>query len=129
MKNIKLYQEQLLDHYHHPRHKGIVENPDFTSDQVNPSCGDMIGFQGKIEDNRLTEVAFDGKGCILSLAAASMLAEFAKDKPITQILAYNKETMHEMINLALGPTRQQCILLPLQALQSGIKNYLESAHA
>ena len=125
MKDIKLYQDQLLDHYHNPRHKGTIENPDFISDEFNPSCGDRVIFQGKIKNDKLTEIAFDGKGCILSLAAASLLAEFVENKPIKEILKFNKNTMRDLVNLELGPTRQQCILLPLQALQSGINNYLE----
>ena len=126
MKDIKLYQDSLRDHYQNPRHKGILEQSDFTSDRFNPSCGDKIIFQGVIKNNTLINVAFDGKGCMLSLAAASLLAEFAIGKTIQEILTFDKKTLFGLVNIELGPTRAQCILLPLQALQSGIQNYLDS---
>ncbi len=126
MKDIKLYQAKLRDHYQNPRYKGILEQADFTSDRFNPSCGDKIIFQGVIKDNKIINVAFDGKGCMLSLASASLLAEFVIGKKVNDILAFDKNIMFKLVNFTLGPTRAQCILLPLQALQSGLQNYLNS---
>lgn len=120
---MQLYQEILMDHYRNPRHGGTLENPDFSSQEVNPSCGDSVSFQGIISNDRLDRVAFVGKGCVISLAGASLLAEYCHGKTVTEILALAHGDMIKLIALPLGPIRLKCALLPLQALQQGIRSY------
>ena len=126
---MNLYREKLMEHYRHPRNHGRLHEPDFTSGEYNPSCGDSITFDGRIADGFLTEVSFVGKGCVISQAAASMLTELSKAKKLDAILAMNKVTMLKLIGMDLGPTRLKCALLPLEALQTGIKNYKKGSHA
>ena len=66
-----LYQALLMDHYHHPRNYGTLENPHFESGDMNPSCGDSVSFQGIIENNHLKQIRFTAQGCVISVAAAS----------------------------------------------------------
>jgi len=73
---MKFYKELLMDHFKNPRNRGRLENADFTISQFNPSCGDKISVEGIIQDGILTQVAFEGKGCVISQAAASMLSEY-----------------------------------------------------
>lgn len=120
---MNLYRELLMDHYRHPRNKGRLKNPDFSSGQFNPSCGDSITIDARIVDDRLDEITFEGKGCVISQATASLLTNFAKGKVLSEVLSFDKNTILKLIGMQLGPTRLKCGLLPLEALQDGIKNY------
>jgi nitrogen fixation protein NifU and related proteins len=120
---LNLYQEELMDHYRYPRNHGQLPHPDFTSGQFNPSCGDKVAIQGCIEGQKLTQLAFEGAGCVISLATASMLTEQVKDKSLEDINKLDKDFILGMIGMSLGPTRLKCALLPLEALKTGIKNY------
>ena len=70
-----LYREAILDHYKHPRRKGHLENPDIQHHDHNPFCGDEITIQLKVVDDIVVDAAFDGRGCAISQATASMLME------------------------------------------------------
>jgi len=125
---MKLYKEILLEHYRNPRNVGKLENPDFSSGENNPLCGDSIVIEGIVKNNILTEVHFSGKGCVLSQAAASMTTEACKGKTIDELLILNKDFVLDLIGMQLGPNRLKCALLPLEALQKGIKSYKEKTH-
>lgn len=118
-----MYQEELMDHYQRPRHRGRLEHPDFDTGQYNPSCGDAISMQGIIKDNRLERIAFEGKGCVISQASASLLCEYMLNKPIDDILALTTADMIKLVKIPLGPIRLKCALLALHALQEGIQKY------
>ncbi len=120
---MNIYQQELLDHYHHSPHRGALVNPDFASQEYNPSCGDKVSFAGRIESNLLIEVGFEGSGCVISQAAASLLAHKAMGATLDNILALNTDYMINLIGITLGPTRLKCALLPLQALQQGVHTY------
>jgi len=120
---INLYRERLMDHYRHPRNKGRLENPVFSSGQFNPSCGDSVSFEAQVQENKITALVFEGKGCVISQATASLLTEFAVGKELSELLKIDKDFMLKLIGMELGPTRLKCALLPLEALQEGIKKY------
>ena len=121
---MQLYKQELLDHYRFPRHKGRLVQPDFISGQHNPSCGDQVCFEAKMSNGCIVEIAFDGVGCVISQATASMVAELVKDKPITFIIALTSEDIIALIGMDLGPTRLKCALLSLYALQQGLHTHL-----
>ena len=120
-----MYQQHILDHYHNPRHKGRLATPDFASGQYNPSCGDSIAMQGCITDGTLAEVAFEGSGCVLSQACASLIAQHCLSLPVEDILAKDSEFIQGLLQISVGPTRLKCALLPLHALQNGIISFKE----
>ncbi len=122
MKN--LYEQDILDHYQNPRNFGLLPSFDFVSPLYNPSCGDSVTICGTIQDNQLVKVTFEGKGCILSIAMASMLTVFAPDKKIDEILSCNDDLVEQLLKTQLGIKRMQCAMLPLQALQKGLKLYV-----
>lgn len=124
---MNLYQEKLMDHYRFSCNKGRLAAPDFTSEEHNPSCGDSVSFQGKIVDGRLNEVVFEGKGCVISQATASMLSQDCKGKAVADIVALDASYIKSLIGIELGLTRFKCALLPLQALQQGIVSYLKNS--
>ena len=118
---IHIYQELLLDHYRNPRNRGALKSPDFSSGMANPSCGDAISMQGIIKGDQLEQCFFEGKGCVISQATASMLTEQAIGKLVTDIMAMDAHSMQSMIGMQLGPTRLKCALLPLEALKKGMQ--------
>ena len=121
--SVKLYQEELLDHFKNPRNHGKLENANFCSGDENPSCGDEISIEGIITNGVVKAVQFTGKGCVLSQASASMLTELCEGKKVEEVLSLSKDDMLKMVGLELGPNRLRCILLPLQALKKGIFSY------
>jgi len=116
-----LRQQDILDHAKNPRNYGLISSHDFLSEQYNPSCGDRIIFCGSLKDDMLTEVRFEGKGCMLSLAMASKLTIFAKNKPLSDVLALNEDIVKKLLGIDLGLNRMQCGTLPLLALCAGIR--------
>lgn len=118
--NQKLYQEELMDHYKFPRNKQKTKEPDFYADDGNPSCGDKIYIEGKIEDGKITQIGFDGSGCVVSQAAASMLTEKVLGKSIEEVLNLTKDDILKMLGIELGPNRLKCATLSLQVLKQGL---------
>jgi len=126
---INLYQELLMDHYRHPRNRGTINNSDFTSVQHNPSCGDSVKFMGCIHKNKVTSLAFNGAGCVISQATASLLSEKTLNITVNDILVLDKDFVLRMIGMQLGPIRLKCALLPLQALQEGLSLFMGTKEA
>lgn len=116
------YADFLLDHYHHPRNKGLLNNPHFTSHLLNPSCGDQVTIEGFIENSIITKCHFEGKGCVISLAAASILTTLITGKTIDEAKKLQPQNLLESMQITLGPTRLRCALLPLEALHIALNN-------
>ena len=114
-----LYREAILDYYKHPRHKVHLAAPDFQYHDHNPFCGDDITVELKVENGVVVDAAFDGHGCAISQATASMLMEEVIGKSLDAIKAIDKEYILEMLGIDLGPVRLKCALLPLKVLKAG----------
>ncbi len=123
---MELYKEQLLDHYKNPRNTGKLENPDFSSGMVNPSCGDSLMMQGIVKEGILDQIKFTGTGCVISQATASMLTQMVKGKSLESIQKLEAQDMLDLLHISLGPLRIQCALLSLQALKKGLLAYTQS---
>lgn len=115
-----LYREAILDYYKHPRHKGHLAAPDIQYHDHNPFCGDEITIELKVEDGIVVDAAFDGHGCAISQATASMLMEEILGKPLDELKALDKEYIIDMLGIELGPVRLKCALLPLKVLKAGV---------
>lgn len=115
-----LYRKHILDHYHHPRNKGTLENADISCELDNPVCGDVVRLDVRLEDGRVSEARFDGRGCVISMASASMLTEEIRGKTVEELKALRDEDMFRMLGITLGPVRAKCGLLPLRVLQRGL---------
>ena len=114
-----LYREAILDYYKHPRHKGHLTAPDILSHDHNPFCGDEVTIELKVVDGIVVAAAFDGHGCAISQATASMLMEEVLGKTMEEIRAFDKEYILEMLGIEIGPVRLKCALLPLKVLKAG----------
>ncbi|MBN1549651.1 iron-sulfur cluster assembly scaffold protein [Candidatus Babeliales bacterium] len=122
-----LYNERIVDYFRNPRYYGTVAHPDFFALASDETCGDSIAYQGKIEDGIVSEIAFTGKGCMISQATASLLAEAIIGKPVVEIQRMDETSIRELIQLNLGPNRIRCALLALKALHRGLSDYEKKA--
>ncbi len=114
-------KERLLHNYHHPRNKGLVDSPDFSSGQFNPSCGDMVHINGTLANSdKVSTIGFTAEGCVLTQASASLLTELVKEKSIADVLALTKDDILVLLGIEIGPNRMRCALLPLHALQNAL---------
>ncbi|MGB7639550.1 MAG: SUF system NifU family Fe-S cluster assembly protein [Nitrososphaeraceae archaeon] len=119
-----IYREIILDHYRNPRNKGKLSNADVSIHDSNPLCGDEIDIHLKIEEEKVKDIKFEGRGCAISQASASMLTEMIMDKPLTTVKDLTKEDILENIGLMnLGPARIKCALLSLKVLKLGMVRY------
>lgn len=119
-----IYREIILDHYRNPRNKGKIQNADVSIHDSNPLCGDEIDIHLKVEGNKITDIKFEGRGCAISQASASMLTEMVMDKELTSIKDLTKDDILENIGLMnLGPARIKCALLSLKVLKLGMVKY------
>jgi nitrogen fixation NifU-like protein len=75
MVDDELYREIILEHYHHPRYKGALPDANLIGEGMNPLCGDEVTLYLKTDGDRIVEAHFDGRGCSISQASASMLTE------------------------------------------------------
>ena len=81
----ELYQEVILDHYKHPRCHGCLSAPQAQSSLYNPLCGDHITIELTVENGRVAQIAFSGKGCSISQAAASMMSSICEGQSIVEV--------------------------------------------
>ena len=82
-----LYQEVILDHYKRPRNRHAVDPHDTDVHMRNPSCGDEIRLQMRLEEGRVAEIGFTGEGCTISQASSSMMTDLVKGKTVEEGLA------------------------------------------
>jgi nitrogen fixation NifU-like protein len=121
-----MYREVILDHYKHPHNAGSLEQPDISHEEHNPLCGDRIRIDLQVESGIITDVRFQGRGCAISQAAASLLTDELKGKSLDEARAISKEDVLDLIGVPLdkNPVRVKCALLPLKALKVGVYEYL-----
>ncbi len=112
-----LYQEIILDHYHNPRHYGVLKNATHESDATNPLCGDQLHMQARVVNNVIRDIGFTGTGCAISIAAASLLLEKVQGKKISAVTALKPQAVLDLIGMELTPNRVKCALLSLETLQ------------
>ena len=116
-----LYREQILEHHRTPHNFGALEQPSVSTDGRNPSCGDLITMQLKLDDaGVITDVAFSGRGCAISQAGTSLITDELRGKRIDEILALGSPFVMELLGVEVGPTRIHCALLGLETAQKAI---------
>jgi nitrogen fixation protein NifU and related proteins len=81
-----MYKAIILEHYKTPRNKGHLEHPTVTQSGHNPTCGDQLELELMVEDGLIKDVRFDGRGCAISQASASLMTQAIKGKPVTEAL-------------------------------------------
>lgn len=138
-----LYRQVILDHTNHPHNKGKLEKSNQSIELNNPTCGDVISLQLEIEDGVISNIAFDGHGCSISMASASMMTSVVKGKSEQEAI----ELIASFLELVQGedigsrkkalkdaqmlsgvvkfPARIKCATLAWKALERSIIEYNE----
>src|ERR671910_1957569 len=115
----ELYRDQILEHYKRPHNFGQVEDPDLEFEDTNPFCGDEQHVTIRLdEDDKVAEVAFDGKGCAISTAATSLLTDELVGMSREELLRLPKEFVLELLGIDISATRMKCALLGLKIVKS-----------
>ncbi len=122
-----LYREVIIEHYKNPSYKGTLDPHDISFEDENPLCGDHIRIDLRIDQaGIITEAAFSGHGCAISLASADLLLETVVGKDVEDVKKFSKEQLLELLGIELGPVRLKCALLPLKILKAGVYGVGES---
>ncbi|MGD2049643.1 MAG: iron-sulfur cluster assembly scaffold protein [Chloroflexota bacterium] len=115
-----IYREQIIDLYEHPLNFGRLDPADFIYEEDNPLCGDVIEISVRLDDeNRVEAVNWQGHGCAISQASASLLTEEIKGKTLDEVKAFSKEELLDLLGIQLSMTRVKCALLSLKVLKAG----------
>ena len=135
-----LYRQVIMDHYKNPRNKGSLEEGSLTVEMNNPTCGDRIHLTMKVEDGKVADAKFDGEGCSISMASASMMTQTVIGQEAETALKL-AQIFSDMVqgkdfddddSLDLGdiealqgvskfPARIRCATLAWKAMEKGLK--------
>jgi nitrogen fixation NifU-like protein len=116
----QIYREIILEHYKNPQNYGIIADADVAVTEFNPLCGDEIRLSVKFKHNRISDIAFESKGCAISKASASLYTEEVKGKSLTEINALTEEDVLALLEVQLTPARSKCALLIYRTLRGAI---------
>lgn len=142
LENLReLYQEVVFDHNRNPRNFRAIENADRKVEGFNPLCGDRITLYLKLDKDRIADIGFQGQGCAISTASASLMTELVKGKTLAEaeklFAAFHKivtgqgNTLEELGKLAVlagvrqYPSRIKCATLPWHSLEAAIAGRVE----
>lgn len=126
----EIYQEHILDHYEDPYHRGHVAHPTHAHEDDNPLCGDEVRIELEVDGaGQIRQAYFDGDGCCISQAAASMLIEHIDGKPVATARDMTAEDMLKLFGVRLTPNRQKCCLLSWKVLQQAIYSPVDGENA
>ena len=118
-----LYREEIIDHYQHPRNYGRLKKSSVSHEEANSFCGDKIRMDLEISSDQLKDVAFEGVGCAIIIASASILTELVKGKELNEIRAMESKDLIDNLKVELTLVRLKCALLPWEVLQKGLEKY------
>lgn len=139
-KNLdQLYRSVIMDHYKTPRNKGVIEESSVTVDMNNPTCGDVIHLTMQVEEGIVQNAKFEGEGCSISMASASMMTQLIKGKSVEDALSLADTISNIMLgnkyddSIDLGdiealsgvskfPARIKCATLAWKAMEQGVGN-------
>ena len=132
----EMYTERLLEHYRRPRNKGHLEQPGSSSGagqelaarEYNPLCGDEVTVEALVEEGRIVEVRFDGRGCALCMGAASILTEAVRGRSLEELALFGQAEYLEDLGSTVRPARLKCALLPWMAFRHAVFGEDEWSH-
>ncbi len=117
-----IYKEYILDLYRNPKNKKKIEHPTHVSTKRNASCGDELTVYLVITDGIVTDVGFDGIGCAISQASASLLTEHIKGKSLEEVRKLTEEDVLKLLGIEIGITRTKCALLAYTSCINAIEH-------
>jgi len=133
--NADIYHEMIIDYSRNPTNyetedqrkleDSFFKNTDVIFHDSNPLCGDSIDIGLKINDNKVTDIKFSGKGCAICMACSSVLTEITKGKSLDEVRNIEKNDILSELGLEhLQAVRIKCALLSLKVLKSALYTYL-----
>ena len=116
-----MYRELIIDRFQNPHYRGELDPNDISFEDDNPLCGDHIRIDLRVDgEERVTEAAFSGQGCAISLASADLLVEEVIGKRLEEVRKITKDDVMDLLGIELGPVRLKCALLSLKVLKAGV---------
>ncbi|MGH2959549.1 MAG: Fe-S cluster assembly sulfur transfer protein SufU, partial [Solirubrobacterales bacterium] len=110
----ELYRDYILEHYKSPHHFGTLEEHDLQAHDVNPLCGDELQVQLAVDENGvITDIAFEGTGCAISQASASIASDEYIGMKVDEVTKLNHEWIQDLLGIEISPTRKKCAQLNL----------------
>lgn len=117
----ELYREYILEHYKRPHHFGSLEQHDLHAHDVNPLCGDELEVQIAVDDNGvITDLAFNGTGCAISQASASIASDEYIGMKVDDVAALSAEWIYDLLGIDISATRKKCALLNLKVMRGAV---------
>lgn len=117
----ELYRDYILEHYKEPNHFGTLEQFDLTAHDVNPLCGDELQVQLKVDqDGTITDLAFEGTGCAVSQASASIASDEYIGMKIDDVAKLDAHWIYDLLGIDISPTRKKCALLNLKVMRGAV---------
>lgn len=118
-----LYPKHVMEHYRTPHNRGAIDDPDFSCQVDNPLCGDVVRVGVLLQDGKVRDAKFTGHGCVICIAAASILTDEIVGKSTEELEALDRGEALRLLGMELGPVREKCALLPLRALKHGLQTW------
>jgi nitrogen fixation protein NifU and related proteins len=112
-----LYRDYILDHYKEPRNYGTLEPHDLHFHDHNPLCGDELGVHIVVEGGRIADLRFQGEGCAISQAAASISSEELIGMDLNEVAKLDADWIIDQLGIDISPTRRKCALLMLKVMR------------
>ena len=116
-----LYQDIILDHNKRPRHYGVLTDYTHTAEGYNPLCGDKITMHIKVMGGVIRDISFEGDGCAISQASASLLTEDVKGKKVEDVKKMINCDVHALLKIPISHSRRKCAFLSLKTIQEALK--------
>ena len=113
-----IYAQNIMDHYKCPRNQGRLSNPTISGGNVNRSCGDNLLVDLKIEDSKIIDLKFEGRGCAVSQSSMSILGEHLIGQTIDQVLALTYQDILKLLGVEIGQRRFKCVALSILTVQN-----------
>jgi nitrogen fixation NifU-like protein len=109
----------ILDHYENPRHYGALADPSLAQSGLNPGCGDVVTLHLRLDaDERILEASFEGQGCTISQAGASLLTEIITGLPLAEAAALDGDALADQLGRDVVLSRTNCAALALNTLRA-----------
>ncbi|MBI3115156.1 MAG: iron-sulfur cluster assembly scaffold protein, partial [Candidatus Kerfeldbacteria bacterium] len=106
-----MYRQNVLDHAKHPRHWGLLEHADQRAHADNPLCADALDVTVKFADGTIADLGFQGEGCTIMKAGASMLAEAVVGKSVAEARQLTVDDVVRLFGVSVNPARLKCATL------------------